>query len=56
MATSGIKTDKGFGIQVASGVFAVGDNAAKMRTVANAVAMGTTAGIAISKKMILEAF
>lgn len=37
-------------------VFAVGDNAAKMRTVANAVAMGTTAGITISKKMILEAF
>lgn len=38
------------------GVFAIGDNAAKMRTVANAVAMGTAAGIAISKKMILEAF
>ncbi len=37
-------------------VFAVGDNAAKMRTVANAVAMGTTAGIAISKKMIFEEF
>lgn len=38
------------------GVFAVGDNAAKMRTVANAVAMGTAAGIAISKNMILEEF
>lgn len=38
------------------GVFAIGDNAAKMRTVANAVSMGTTAGITISKKMILEEF
>jgi thioredoxin reductase len=38
------------------GVYAIGDNAAKMRTVANAVAMGTAAGITISKKMILEEF
>jgi thioredoxin reductase len=38
------------------GIFAIGDNAARMRTVANAVAMGTTAGITISKKMILEEF
>ena len=38
------------------GVFACGDNAARMRTVANAVAMGTTAGIAVSKKMISAAF
>ncbi len=38
------------------GVFAIGDNASKMRTVANAVAMGTSAGMMISKKMILEAF
>lgn len=37
-------------------VYAVGDNAAQMRTVANAVAMGTTAGMMISKKMILEEF
>lgn len=37
-------------------VYAIGDNAAKMRTVANAVAMGTTAGMLISKKMILELF
>lgn len=37
-------------------VYAIGDNAAKMRTVANAVAMGTTAGMTISKKMILEVF
>lgn len=39
-----------------AGVFACGDNAATMRTVANAVAMGTTAGMIASKKMILEAF
>lgn len=38
------------------GVYAIGDNAAKMRTVANAVATGTTAGMVISKKMILEEF
>ncbi len=38
------------------GVYAIGDNAAKMRTVANAVAMGTAAGMMISKKMILEEF
>ncbi len=38
------------------GVYAIGDNAGKMRTVANAVAMGTTAGMTISKQMILEGF
>lgn len=39
-----------------SGVFACGDNASTMRSVANAVAMGTTAGMLVSKKMILEEF
>jgi thioredoxin reductase len=39
-----------------AGVFACGDNAATMRTVANAVAMGTTAGMIASKKMILDEF
>lgn len=38
------------------GVYATGDNASKMRTVANAVSMGTVAGISISKKLIQEAF
>jgi thioredoxin reductase len=38
------------------GVFACGDNATAKRTVANAVAMGTTAGMIVSKKMILEEF
>jgi thioredoxin reductase len=39
-----------------SGIYACGDNSTRMRTVANAVAMGTTAGISLSKKMILEEF
>lgn len=39
-----------------TGIFAIGDAAAKTRTVATAVATGTSAGIAISKKMILEEF
>lgn len=39
-----------------NGVYACGDNAARMRTVANAVAMGTTAGMTASKKMIFEGF
>lgn len=38
------------------GIYAAGDNTSRMRTVANAVSMGTTAGIAISKKMIVEEF
>ncbi len=38
------------------GVYATGDNTSKMRTVANAVSMGTVAGISISKKLIQEAF
>jgi thioredoxin reductase len=38
------------------GVFACGDNTTRMRTVANAVAMGTTAGMTASKKLILERF
>jgi thioredoxin reductase len=39
-----------------NGVYACGDNATRMRTVANAVGMGTTTGITVSKKMILEEF
>ncbi len=47
-------TDEGYikvdpsGETTVNGVFACGDNATKMRTVANAVAMGTTAGIKVS--------
>jgi len=38
------------------GVYACGDNASRMRTVAHAVAAGTMTGIAISRKMIVENF
>jgi len=38
------------------GVFASGDNSSRMRTLANAVATGTTAGMVASKKLILEEF
>jgi thioredoxin reductase len=38
------------------GVYACGDNASRVRTVANAVSMGTTAGISLSKTMILDEF
>lgn len=38
------------------GVFACGDNASRMRTVANAVSMGTTAGIMVNKQLVEEAF
>ncbi len=38
------------------GILACGDNTTRMRTVANAVAMGTAAGMTVSKKMILEQF
>ena len=55
-------TDEGY-IQVdpfqettVTGIFACGDNTTRMRTVANAVAMGATAGMTASRKMILEDF
>lgn len=38
------------------GVFACGDNTSKMRTVANSVATGTTAGMMLNKEMVLEEF
>ncbi|MES2279056.1 MAG: NAD(P)/FAD-dependent oxidoreductase [Bacteroidota bacterium] len=38
------------------GVFACGDNTTKTRTVANAVAMGTTAGMTVSKQLISAEF
>jgi thioredoxin reductase len=38
------------------GVYACGDNATRMRTVANAVGMGASAGITVSKKIIFEEF
>lgn len=38
------------------GVYACGDNTTRMRTVANAVAMGTTAGMMVNKELTLEEF
>lgn len=38
------------------GVFACGDNTTRLRTVANAVAMGTTAGMLANKELLEESF
>jgi thioredoxin reductase len=38
------------------GVYACGDNSTRLRTVANAIAMGTTAGMMINKEIVLEEF
>lgn len=38
------------------GIFACGDNVTRMRTVANAVATGTTTGLMVNKELIDEAF
>jgi thioredoxin reductase len=38
------------------GVFACGDNVTRMRTVANAVSMGTTTGLMINKELVEEDF
>ncbi|MGE3725162.1 MAG: NAD(P)/FAD-dependent oxidoreductase [Candidatus Sericytochromatia bacterium] len=39
-----------------AGIYACGDNCTRMRTVANAVAMGTTAGMMLNKELVIEAF
>lgn len=39
-----------------AGIYACGDNATRLRTVANAVAMGTTAGMMLNKELVAEAF
>jgi len=38
------------------GIFACGDNVTRMRTVANAVAMGTTTGMTVNKELVEEKF
>jgi len=38
------------------GIFACGDNVTRMRTVANAVAMGTTTGMTVNKELVEEIF
>jgi thioredoxin reductase len=50
-----IKTDA-FQETTVSGIYACGDNSTRMRTVANAVAMGTATGMTISKRTILKHF
>ncbi len=50
-----IKTDT-FQKTSVKGIFACGDNTTRMRTVSNAVAMGTKAGMTSSKEIILEEF
>jgi len=48
-----IKTDA-LNETTVNGVYACGDNVSRMRTVANAAAMGTVTGIMVSRKMIFE--
>jgi len=48
-----LKTDP-FQVTTVAGIYACGDNTSRMRTVSNAVAMGTTAGISASKKIIMQ--
>lgn len=50
-----IKTDP-FQHTSIEGIYASGDNTSRARTIANAVAMGTAAGMAVSKKLIMEQF
>ena len=38
------------------GIFACGDNVTRIRTVANAVAMGTTTGMTVNKELVEEIF
>lgn len=45
-----------FQVTSVPGVYACGDNTNKTRTVANAVAQGTTAGMTVSKQLITEQF
>ncbi len=50
-----IKIDPAFRTSV-KGIFACGDNTTRLRTVANAVAMGTTTGMMVNKELIEESF
>ena len=50
-----IKTDTNLETTV-KGVYACGDNVSRLRTVANAVAMGTAAAMMVNKEMVLEKF
>jgi thioredoxin reductase len=50
-----LKIDAGSETSV-NGIYAVGDAVSRIRTVANAVAMGTAAGMAIGRHLVLEQF
>lgn len=50
-----IKTDSSQKTSL-DGVYACGDNTTRMRTVANAVAMGTTAGMMVNRELTVEDF
>ncbi len=50
-----IKTDSSQKTTI-DGVFACGDNTTRMRTVSNAVAMGTTAGMMVNRELTMEEF
>jgi len=50
-----IKVDPGLRTTV-PGVYACGDSVTRLRTVANAIAMGTTTAITLNRDMILESF
>ncbi len=50
-----IKTDA-FQKTTVPGIFACGDSTTRIRTVANAVAMGTTDGMMVNKEIIFEEF
>lgn len=50
-----IKTDA-FNKTTVDGIYACGDNVTRIRTVANAVAMGTATGMMVNKETILERF
>jgi thioredoxin reductase len=50
-----IKTDA-FQKTTVPGIYACGDNTTRLRTVANAVAMGTTAGMMANRELVFEEF
>lgn len=56
MTSDGYIVVDGFQRTSVHGVFACGDNASRMRTVANAVGSGTTAGMTANKDFVLERF
>ena len=50
-----LKTDAYLQTNV-NGIYACGDNVSRLRTVANAVAMGTAAGMMVNKELVFERF